>query len=90
MWLQERAPPGTVLKERPSYQISLLVELACLGQGIAVLPSLFVERELANGTLVAPFGPPIATDSGYYLCYADEDANRPKFVRFRQWLLAQG
>lgn len=87
-WIEARADPGTPVKEGTRYQVSLLVELACLGQGAAVLPSLYVDRELANGQLVAPFGEPLLTGRGYYLCYMSEDADKPEFVAFRDWLLS--
>lgn len=87
-WIEARAEPGTAIKAAPSYQVSLLIEFACLGQGAAVLPSLYVERELAAGVLIAPFGEALPTGRGYYLCYAAEDAGRPKFVAFKDWLLS--
>ena len=87
-WIAARTERGTTVKDGPSYQVSLLIEFACLGQGAAVLPSLYVERELAAGTLIAPFGDPLPTGRGYYLCYAAEDADKPKCVAFRDWLLS--
>jgi LysR family glycine cleavage system transcriptional activator len=87
-WITARADPGTPMKEGPKYQVSLLIELACLGQGAAVLPQVYVERELANGTLVAPFGEPLITGRGYYLCYPTEDVEKPEFVAFKDWLLS--
>jgi LysR family transcriptional regulator, glycine cleavage system transcriptional activator len=87
-WITARADPGTPLKDGPKYQISMLIELAYLGQGAAVLPSVYVDRELGNGQLVAAFGEPLPTGRGYYLCYMSEDAEKPEFVAFRDWLLS--
>jgi LysR family transcriptional regulator, glycine cleavage system transcriptional activator len=87
-WIAARADAGTPLKDGPRYQVSMLVELTCLGQGAAVLPSFYVERELRNGQLVAPFGEPLLTGRGYYLCYAGEDADKPHFIAFKDWLLS--
>jgi DNA-binding transcriptional LysR family regulator len=86
-WVQARTDPGTPVKDGPKYQVSLLIEMACLGQGAAVLPRVYVERELTNGQLVAPFGDPLLTGRGYYLCYLTEDAEKPEFVAFKDWLL---
>jgi DNA-binding transcriptional LysR family regulator len=86
-WVQARADPGTALKEGPKYQVSMLIEMACLGQGAAVLPRFYVERELANGQLVAPFGEPLASGRGYYLCYLNANSKKPEFVAFKDWLL---
>lgn len=89
-WVEARADPGTPVKEGRKYQISLLIELACLGQGATVVPSVYVQRELANGQLIAPFGPPLPTGRGYYLCYMQEDADKPEFAAFKDWLLGAG
>jgi LysR family glycine cleavage system transcriptional activator len=87
-WVQARSDPGTPLKEGPRYQVSMLIEFACLGQGAAVLPRFYVERELANGQLIAPFGEPLLTGRSYYLCYLTEDAEKRDFVAFKDWLLS--
>lgn len=86
-WIETRADPSTPIKEGPIHQVSMLIELTCLGQGVTVVPSVYVERELANGALIAPFGEPLPTGRGYYLCYMREDAEKPAFVAFKDWLL---
>jgi DNA-binding transcriptional LysR family regulator len=86
-WIAARGDPGTPMKQQRKYQISMLLEMVCMGQGAAVLPTVYVQRELANGQLIAPFGEPLATGRGYYLCYMQEDAERPEFMAFRDWLL---
>jgi LysR family glycine cleavage system transcriptional activator len=87
-WVKARADPGTPIKSSAKHQVSLLTELACLGLGAAVLPRLYVERELDGGRLAAPFGEPLLTGRGYYLCYHRENDNRPQFIAFRDWLLS--
>jgi LysR family glycine cleavage system transcriptional activator len=87
-WVRARTPPGTEIKDGATYQVSLLIEMACLGQGVAVLPRVYVERELASGQLVAPFGEALSTGRSYYLCYPIEDAAKPELVAFRDWLLS--
>jgi DNA-binding transcriptional LysR family regulator len=87
-WIRARADPGTPTKPSTKYQVSLLTELACLGLGAAVLPRLYVERELESGRLVAPFGESLSTGRGYYLCYHRDNDDRPQFKAFRDWLLS--
>jgi LysR family glycine cleavage system transcriptional activator len=87
-WVQARTDPGTEIKDGATYQVSLLTEMACLGQGVAVLPQVYVERELASGQLVAPFGDPLVTGQAFYLCYLNGDAEKPEFVAFKDWLLS--
>ncbi len=84
-WLAARAPdvepkPGRELS------VSILVEAACLGQGIAITPSVYVEAELASGRLIAPFGPPLPTDGGYYLLYPEASAESAELAACRDWL----
>jgi len=87
-WVRARADPGTSTKPSVKHQVSLLTELACLGLGAAVLPRLYVERELDSGRLAAPFGEPLSTGRGYYLCYHRDNDDRPEFKAFRNWLLS--
>lgn len=86
-WVRARADPGTPLRDGPRYQVSMLIEMACLGQGAAVLPRFYVERELLAGQLAAPFGAPLLTGRGYYLCYLNANARKPEFVAFKDWIL---
>jgi DNA-binding transcriptional LysR family regulator len=86
-WVRARTPPGTEIKAGATYQVSLLIEMACLGQGVAVLPRVYVERELASGQLVAPFGEALPTGRSYYLCYPIEEAAKPELAAFKDWLL---
>lgn len=87
-WIKARAEPGTPVKNTRLYRISLLTELLCLGLGAGIVPSIYVQRELENGMLVAPFGAPLPTGKAYYLCYRSEDADIPHYVRFREWLIS--
>ena len=84
-WVEVRAP-GTVLKPGRELSISILVEASCLGQGVAVLPTVYVESELASGRLVAPFGPPLTTIGGYYLLCPEGSSDRPELRACRDWL----
>jgi LysR family glycine cleavage system transcriptional activator len=84
-WLAARHPQVSPKPER-EFSVSILIEVACLGQGVAVLPSVYVEAELASGRLVAPFGPPLATEGGYYLLCPEGAEGRPELVACREWL----
>lgn len=100
-WLHFKALPGTwkrwlrahdleeaSVKPGNQYDAAMLIELATLGMGLAVLPSIYVERELASGQLIAPLGDVISTGRSYYLCYLEQDAGRSEFVAFREWMLS--
>jgi LysR family glycine cleavage system transcriptional activator len=68
---------------------TMLIEAACLGFGIAVLPTIYVDAELSNGRLIAPFGKPIPSGRSYWLTYPEESLTKKKVVEFTRWLLAQ-
>lgn len=79
-----RAPP-------PARQLTLDHTFAALqaaedGLGVVMAPTLFAQRQLAAGRLLAPF-PGMAVESGrYYLLTRTVDA----YAGLRAWLLRQG
>jgi LysR family glycine cleavage system transcriptional activator len=87
-WLAGRADAATPAKVAKPYRIGLLTELLCLGTGAAVIPSVYVRRELESGALVAPFGEALPSGNAYYFCCRRENADRPQMVAFREWLLS--
>ena len=49
---------------------------------------VLVEQYLRSGSMVAPFGPPLALDDGYYL--PPRGRKRPPALRhFRDWLVEE-
>lgn len=70
-------------------QYSAIVQAAASGLGIALVPRILVEEELASGTL-EEYGLSIDLDQAHYLCFEPERLDRPLFAAFRSWLLAQG
>jgi len=89
-WLAARGltAPGTDTGPRFEF-FNMVIRAAVAGLGVAVLPRMFVDDELASGQLVAPFGPPVLSHRAYYLAYAERKADLPKVIAFRDWLLAQ-
>ncbi len=67
---------------------SVAVGAALDGLGVALVGEPFVERELAEGRLVAPLGFAAATEQAYYLLYTPDNADRPEVAAFRDWLLS--
>jgi DNA-binding transcriptional LysR family regulator len=45
-----------------------------------------VERELARGELVIPFGPLVSTGRGYYICHKAAVGLTSSAQRFSDWL----
>jgi LysR family glycine cleavage system transcriptional activator len=79
------APPVTLVFE----QISMMLRAASAKLGVALVPRILVQPELAAGDLVELFEPVHLEKSGYYLAYSRERANHPTVVAFRDWLLGQ-
>jgi LysR family glycine cleavage system transcriptional activator len=74
---------GAAWMEMP---ISLLAYQAALeGMGLAMGETRLLSNELANGSLVAPFGRPLARDTGYYLVAPRRAAPRRSRL-FREWI----
>jgi LysR family glycine cleavage system transcriptional activator len=67
----------------------LAYEAALQGIGIAMGIRVLVEQYLHSGSLVAPFGPPLALDDGYYLLIPRGRQRPPALQHFRNWLLEE-
>jgi LysR family glycine cleavage system transcriptional activator len=64
----------------------LVLSAAIEGQGVALQPLEFVERELASGALVEADARKIETGQGYYLVWPRREL-RPAVERFRDWVI---
>ena len=64
----------------------LAYEAALQGIGTAMGIRVLVEQYLRSGSLVAPFGPPLALDDGYYLLIPRGRQKPPALHGFRDWL----
>lgn len=81
---------GLTLDEEPTglyySQFDAAIEAACQGSGIAVVPSVLIERELADGRLILAH-PHIAWPKHtYYLVTPQKNAGDPRVTLFREWL----
>ncbi|MBB6486448.1 transcriptional regulator GcvA [Rhizobium lusitanum] len=59
------------------------------GLGIALMRRSFVEQELAEGTLIAPFPIGLASAFAYHLVYPPGALERPAIATLRAWLLSE-
>jgi LysR family glycine cleavage system transcriptional activator len=64
----------------------LVLSAAIEGQGVALQPREFVERELDSGALVIADQRKIETGRGFYLVWARREL-RPAVLRFRDWVI---
>jgi LysR family glycine cleavage system transcriptional activator len=77
--------PWTAGSRFDSYALAL--QAAVEGLGVAMGRRVFVERDLAAGRLVQPFGLHVAIDEAWFLIYPDAVASRPEIRAFRNWIL---
>ena len=68
-------------------QMSIALEAAIQGQGVALTTRALSADEIAQGHLVAPFATTIETPFGYYFICRPEALRDAKFVALRQWLI---
>ena len=80
------------LKISHEFQFDTLVtalEMASLGEGIALGRSSLVDNMLISGKLVAPFKEEISTDEAFHLVYASSNLVHPHANKFKDWLLSK-
>ncbi len=73
----------------PRYELfSMQAAAAMAGLGVALMPTLLVQAELASGALVVACPRPLKAQRAYYLVQP-QVAKRPALALFRQWLVAE-
>jgi DNA-binding transcriptional LysR family regulator len=65
---------------------SMLSEAAAQGLGVALVPRMLVDNELANGRLVQLLPQEFLSDRRYYLIYPENKAASPVLAAFAAWL----
>ncbi len=74
----------------PRYELfSMLAQAAMHGMGVALIPPLLIQRELAEGRLIVPLEHAYLSDKAYYLIVPERKAESAALRAFRDWLLAQ-
>jgi LysR family glycine cleavage system transcriptional activator len=65
------------------------MQAAVGGLGVAILPEVLVQQEIAAGELIQPFAYPVRSAHAYHLVYPEEKRELPTLKAFRDWLLEQ-
>ena len=68
-------------------QFEMLIDAVKGGHGVAVVPRLLAERELANGTLIKAHAHEEVPQSAYYLLTPNAKIGVQKIKRIRNWFL---
>lgn len=67
-------------------QFAVASQAAIAGLGVALLPTLLIEGELARGDLVLAVDKPMESADHYYLAWPVSRENYPPLQAFRQWI----
>jgi DNA-binding transcriptional LysR family regulator len=74
----------------PRYELfSMLAAAATHGLGVALMPTMLVEDELARGDLVVACARPLSGERSYYLVTPDRADARPQLAAFARWLASE-
>ncbi len=65
---------------------SMLTAAAAQGLGVALVPRLLVEAELASGTLAQVVPHEVPSDRSYHLIYPEQKIENTSLAEFRQWI----
>ncbi len=88
-WFESQGVDAPRAMAGPRYeQYSMQVAAATSGLGIALMPTLLIEAELAAGSLVLASAHPVLSRRSYYLVQPDLP-ERPALTLFKSWLLAR-
>ncbi|SAI65440.1 LysR family transcriptional regulator [Bordetella ansorpii] len=88
LWLRAAAVRGVDPMQGMKYETSLLAYQAAIeGHGVAIAQKALIEKELADGTLLAPLSPALDLEEyTYYFAWPTGKAASAALRAFRDWL----
>jgi DNA-binding transcriptional LysR family regulator len=89
-WFDAQRVDSSRAHSGPRYELfSMLAIAAAHGLGVALIPGMLIEAELARGELVIACDRPLRGERSYFLVTPATHDERPALMLFRAWLLAQ-
>ena len=86
-WFQSVNVDAPRAMDGPRYELfSMLAVAAAQGMGVALIPPMLVESELARGELVIACAQPLRGERGYYLITPAQQAPSAVLQTFSDWL----
>ncbi len=87
-WFQAAAVPAPMALAGPRYELfSMTVAAAVHAMGVALVPRLLIEHELANGQLRQACRQALPVERAYYLVAPERVTEKPVLRLFRSWLV---
>ncbi|MGJ7545217.1 LysR substrate-binding domain-containing protein [Variovorax sp. LT1R16] len=89
-WFDAQQVDAPRARTGPRYELfSMLAAAATQGLGVALMPTLLVEDELARGELVVACAQVLSGQRNYYLVTPERGEGRPLLGLFAAWLVGQ-
>jgi LysR family glycine cleavage system transcriptional activator len=89
-WFEAMGVDAPAALSGPRYELySMTAAAAAHGMGVALVPRLLIEPELARGELVVACPRPLASGRCYWLVLPERGPERPAVAAFAAWLQAQ-
>lgn len=89
-WLKAFDVKGVNVNQGPIFSHTMLVlQAACIGQGIALSDTVLAKPEIDSGRLVCPFDERIESKLSHYLVCKENQAEQSKIKVFSEWMLSQ-
>lgn len=86
-WFEAVGVAAPLALSGPRYELfSMTAAAAAHGMGLALVPRLLIEAELARGELVVACQQPLRGERAYYLVTPERSDERPVMQNFRAWL----
>jgi DNA-binding transcriptional LysR family regulator len=87
-WFEAMGVSAPFALSGPRYELySMTAAAAAHGMGVALVPRLLIEAELARGELVVACKRPLKSKRAYYLVTPERGEERPALAAFQAWLL---
>jgi DNA-binding transcriptional LysR family regulator len=88
-WFDAMGVAAPLALAGPRYELfSMTVAAAAQGMGVALVPRLLIEAELAHGELVVACDKPLRGERSYYLMMPERTEDKPALQAFARWLEA--
>ena len=89
-WFDAQKVDAPRARSGPRYELfSMIAVAAAHGLGLALMPRMLIEPELARGELIVACDRPLRAERGYFLVTPASADERPALAAFRGWLAVQ-
>ena len=86
-WFDAQKVDAPRARSGPRYELfSMIAVAAAHGLGLALMPRMLIEPELARGELIVACDRPLRAERGYFLVTPASADERPALAAFRGWL----